>query len=148
MFRNYMKIALRNLVREKGYAIINIAGLTTGIASCILILLFITNELTYDRHHENADRIYRVGVEARFGDSHFFSALTSGAMKDALDYEFSELEQSTRLSYLSRPVVRIGDRNLLRIISSLQTQIFSTFSRCRLFQEILLRLLPGQIQWS
>jgi putative ABC transport system permease protein len=113
MFRNYMKIALRNLVREKGYAIINIAGLTTGIASCILILLFITNELTYDRHHENADRIYRVGVEARFGDSHFFSALTSGAMKDALDYEFSELEQSTRLSYLSRPVVRIGDRNFV-----------------------------------
>jgi putative ABC transport system permease protein len=113
MFRNYMKIALRNLVREKGYAIINIAGLTIGIASCILILLFITNELTYDRHHEKADRIYRVGVEAVFGDSHILSALTSGAMKDALDYEFSEVEQSTRLSYLARPVIKLGDRSFV-----------------------------------
>jgi putative ABC transport system permease protein len=113
MFRNYLKVALRNLIRERGYAIINIAGLTIGIASCILILLFITNELTYDRHHEKADRIYRIGVEAMFGDSHFFSSYTSGAMKDALDYEFSEVEQSMRLSYLSRPVVKLGDKTFV-----------------------------------
>ena len=108
MFGNYFKVAIRNLLREKGYAFINIAGLSVGIASCILILLFILNELSYDLHHEKSERIFRAGVEAVFGDSHFNSALTSGVLKDALDYEFSEVEQACRLYYSIRPVVRSG----------------------------------------
>ena len=60
MFRNYLTIAIRNLLRQKLYSAINIFGLALGMACCILILLFVQDELSYDRYHKNADRIYRV----------------------------------------------------------------------------------------
>ena len=60
MLTNYLKIAYRNLVRQKGYAFINIAGLVVGIACCVLIGTYLYEELSYDRHHTQADRIYRV----------------------------------------------------------------------------------------
>jgi putative ABC transport system permease protein len=60
MLRNYLKIALRNLLKHKGYTFINVFGLAVGIACCVLILLFVRDELSYDRFHEKADRIYRV----------------------------------------------------------------------------------------
>ena len=60
MIKNYLKIALRNLRRHPAYAFINVTGLAVGMACCLLILLFVRDELSYDRHHENADRIYRI----------------------------------------------------------------------------------------
>ncbi len=60
MFRNYLKIAVRNLLKFKAYAVINIVGLAVGIAACLLILLYVQDELSYDKFHQNADRIYRV----------------------------------------------------------------------------------------
>lgn len=59
MLKNYLKIALRNLSRHKGYSFINVFGLATGVACFVLILLFVRDELSYDRYHEKADRIYR-----------------------------------------------------------------------------------------
>ncbi|MGB3863131.1 MAG: ABC transporter permease [Candidatus Aminicenantaceae bacterium] len=58
MIKNYIKIALRNLSRHKGYSFINIAGLAIGMACCILILLWVQDELSFDRFHKNADSIY------------------------------------------------------------------------------------------
>jgi hypothetical protein len=63
MFSNYIKIAIRNILRHKVYSIINIVGLAVGMASTILILLWVQFELSYDRYHENADRIYRLGLK-------------------------------------------------------------------------------------
>lgn len=63
MFKNYVKVALRNLGRNKGYTAINIGGLALGIACCVLILLYVRDELTYDRYHEHVERIYRIGTE-------------------------------------------------------------------------------------
>ncbi|WP_207435035.1 ABC transporter permease [Sabulibacter ruber] len=60
MFKNYLKVAWRNLIRQKVYSSINIAGLTIGLTACILISLYVVDELSYDRFHANADRIYRV----------------------------------------------------------------------------------------
>lgn len=62
MFKNYLKIALRNIRNHKGYSFINIFGLAVGMACCILILLWVQDELRYDRFHENADQIYRVAL--------------------------------------------------------------------------------------
>jgi putative ABC transport system permease protein len=62
MFKNYLKIALRNIVRQKVYSSINIAGLAIGMACFILISLWVRDELSYDRFHENGDRIYRPRV--------------------------------------------------------------------------------------
>jgi putative ABC transport system permease protein len=113
MLKNQILMAIRNLARQKGYSFINIAGLTIGIASCILILLFVTSELSYDRHHDKSNRIYRAGIEAVFGDSHFSSAYTSGAMKEALDYEMGEVEEACRLYRITRPVIGIDDRSFI-----------------------------------
>ena len=60
MLKNYFKIGARNLRRHKGYTFINITGLAVGMACCLLIVLFVQDELSYDRFHEKADRIYRV----------------------------------------------------------------------------------------
>ena len=68
MLKNYLKIALRNLWKFKQVTFINIFGLAVGMAACILILLFVQNELSYDRYHENADRIYRISREWRNTD--------------------------------------------------------------------------------
>ncbi len=113
MFRNHIVIAFRSLIRQKGFSLINLAGLTIGISSCLLIILFVSSELNYDRHHEKSGRIYRVGIEALFGDSHFFSAVTSGAMKDALDYEFSEVEEACRLYHIIRPVIKVKESSFV-----------------------------------
>jgi putative ABC transport system permease protein len=60
MWRNYLKVALRNLQRQKGFTFINVAGLAVGMACCVLILLYVQDERSYDRHHAKADRIYRL----------------------------------------------------------------------------------------
>lgn len=60
MLKNYLKIAVRNLRKQKGYAFINVFGLAAGLACCLLILLFVRDELSYDRYHENADQVFRV----------------------------------------------------------------------------------------
>ena len=66
MIKNYFKIALRNLVKRKGYSFINIFGLATGMAVCLLIVLYVQSELSYDEHHEKADDIYRVALHRTY----------------------------------------------------------------------------------
>ena len=65
MFMNYIKVAVRNILKHKGYSMLNIFGLAVGMACCLLILLYIKDELSFDRYHENADRIFRVIEEVR-----------------------------------------------------------------------------------
>ena len=60
MLRNYLKVAWRNLLRHKGYSFINIFGLAAGLGSCLMMLLWVRDELSYDRFHSNAAAIYRV----------------------------------------------------------------------------------------
>src|SRR5688572_20059702 len=60
MLRNYIKIALRNMSRDKAYSFINIFGLSVGVTCCLLLALYIQDEMTYDKHHKDADNIYRV----------------------------------------------------------------------------------------
>ena len=67
MLTNYLKVAVRNFLRHKMYSFINIFGLAVGIACCLLILLFIQDEISYDSFHKNADRIYRVNTDLKFG---------------------------------------------------------------------------------
>ncbi|HXF28954.1 MAG TPA: ABC transporter permease, partial [Chlamydiales bacterium] len=64
MIKSYLKIAWRNLVKHKAFAAINIAGLAIGMTCSIFILLWVQNELSYDRFHKNADQIYRITAKA------------------------------------------------------------------------------------
>ena len=69
MFFNYLKTTLRSMKRQKVYSLINIIGLSIGMACCILILLWVADELGYDRYHEKSNRVYRVYVTGRINDN-------------------------------------------------------------------------------
>jgi len=76
MFKNYFKIALRNILRHKAYSFLNISGLSIGMACSILILLWVQNELSYDRFNTNAAQIYRITCDA----SDFKAAINPAGM--------------------------------------------------------------------
>lgn len=105
-----MKIAFRNLIRQKGYSFINIAGLAIGVTCCILILLYVVDELSYDRYNEKADRIYRVGVKGIVGNHEFNQVITAAPMAAALVRDYPEVIEATRFATFGYPVVRYKDK--------------------------------------
>jgi len=108
MLTNYLKIALRNLQRQKGYTFINVAGLAVGLACCLLILLFIRDELSYDRHHENAERMYRLTINYHDG-SHW--APIGPPVGPALMAQMPEIERVARIfPFGTRTVLRYEER--------------------------------------
>lgn len=129
MFWSYVKIAIRNVVRQKLYSTINILGLAIGVAACITILLYVKNELSYDRYHEKADRIYRVFLSATIGGNDMAIALTAPPMGAALLEEFPEVEAVTRIGYIGGyPVIRSGDRVYSEeLYTSADSTIFDVF---------------------
>lgn len=110
MLRNYIVVALRNLWRHRGYALINIFGLAIGLASSIFILLYVVNELTYDRFHAKADRIYRVWISGSMPATEMRHAVTAPPMAEALLNDYPEVEQVVRLRKQGGWLVRKGDR--------------------------------------
>ncbi|NUO80581.1 ABC transporter permease, partial [candidate division KSB1 bacterium] len=97
MLKNYLKIALRNLLRHKGYSFINVVGLAIGMACCILILLWVRDELSYDAFHPESDRIYRVVQEQRFSGSVQQVAVVAAPVAPALANDFPEVEIAVRI---------------------------------------------------
>jgi putative ABC transport system permease protein len=105
MLKNYLKIALRNLFKYKVYSIINIFGLSVGLACCILIMLFIRDELNYDKFHKNADQIYRVVVEFKYRDRPDHFAQTQAPLAPALLNEFPEVLNAVRFARRSEELI-------------------------------------------
>ena len=98
MIRNYLKIAWRNIRKHKLYAAINTLGLATGIACCLLILLHVQDELSFDGFHQNADNIYRVlETRDRPGQGEFVSTYTMGAAGPAMTADLPEVQDHVRL---------------------------------------------------
>lgn len=110
MFRNYFKIAVRNLRKNKGYTVINLLGLTIGIVCCILIMLYIYDELSFDRFHTHSERIYRIvdsetspdQVERHYG-------ITAAPVGPTMEEEFPDVINSARLITFGRHTVQNGD---------------------------------------
>ena len=101
LLQNSFKTAIRNLKRQKVYSFINIAGLSVGLACCILIVLYVHFELSFDGHHQNADRIYRV-IEIEYRDGkQDFSASAPAPLGPALAQEFPEISRSVRFFHPS-----------------------------------------------
>jgi putative ABC transport system permease protein len=108
MFNNYLKIALRNIFKHKGYSLINIIGLAIGMACCLLILLYVNDELSYDRYHENADRIYRVIEEVRLEGVGEESSSMPFPTGDTLPMEYPDaVEASVRFFNFQLPSVSV-----------------------------------------
>jgi putative ABC transport system permease protein len=101
MLKNYLKTAIRSLKRQKVYSFINIAGLSLGLVCCILIILYVRFELSYDHYHQNADRIYRIiEIEINEGKKDF-SATTPAPLAPALTAEFPEIVSAVRFFHPS-----------------------------------------------
>ncbi len=97
MFRNYVKIAFRNLWKNRVYSGINVFGLAVGLATCLLITLYVADELSYDRHHKRADRIYRVVHHASWDQGNLNLAPTSAPYGPTLKQNYPEIEQAVRI---------------------------------------------------
>ena len=97
MIKNYFKIAFRNIWKNKGYSAINIFGLAAGLATCLLIILYVWDELSYDRFHEKAERIYRVNSDIKFGGTDLHLAVCSDPMGPTLKKDYPQVEQFTRI---------------------------------------------------
>ncbi len=97
MFKNYLKIAVRNLLKRKGYSLINIFGLATGMAVCLLIVLFIQSELSYDRQHEKGDAIYRVVLDRKYPGRSTAYSIIPQSIGPAIQKEFPEVLECTRI---------------------------------------------------
>ncbi|UCE40877.1 MAG: ABC transporter permease [Candidatus Aminicenantes bacterium] len=110
MWIHHLKIAIRNIIRHKGYAFLNIFGLAAGMACCILIGLWVLDELNYDRFHENASSICRVESSQEFNGRTLHIYWTPHPLGPALEAEIPEVKDSTRVQNLSAQLLRYEDK--------------------------------------
>ena len=110
MVKNYLKIAFRNLWKHRAYAFINVSGLAVGMACCLLIVLYIQDELRYDRHHEKADEIYRVWMDVKAPGAEFELASTMAPLGPALVADVPEVVQAARVSMGGERLVAHGEK--------------------------------------
>lgn len=113
MLINLFKHSYRTLERQIGYLLINVFGLSIGIACSMLIALFIMNELNYDKFNKNMDRIFRLVVTGKAGDQEMNYAITSAPIGPTMLKEFPELENFTRMVTRSGQVVKYLDRSFI-----------------------------------
>ena len=114
MLRNYLKIAWRNLLKNKLYSIINIFGLAIGLTCFLLISLYVVDELSYDRYLKDAARIYRIHSDIKFGGTEMKMALSSDPFGPTLKKDYPEVEQYVRLfAQNSRRFIRKGNEFLV-----------------------------------
>ena len=110
MVKNYILIAFRNAWRNKGYTLINLLGLAIGIASSIIILLFVMDELSYDRHNEHFRNIYRICISGKIQGNEIEAALSNAPMGATLKDDYPEVLDFTRLfTFDGDPIVRYED---------------------------------------
>ncbi|MFK7952021.1 MAG: ABC transporter permease [Ekhidna sp.] len=98
MFKNYFLVAIRHLKRQPGYALLNILGLTIGIASALLIVLYLNHETSFDKHHEDGDKVYRISSDIAEPDNAFRWAVTQAPLGRTVKEEFQEVSQYTRFA--------------------------------------------------
>lgn len=101
MLKNYIKIALRNLRKHPGYTFINVSGLAVGLACSLLILIYVRDEVSYDRFWSHPDRIYRVLMDGKISDRELHAPITPAPMAPTIANEFPEIEASARVFTLS-----------------------------------------------
>lgn len=105
MFKNNLKIGWRNILKNKGFFAINTTGLAIGIATCLVILLFVADELSYDRFNEKADSIVRVVLRGKMNGELIKEAVTPAPVAPTLQSEFPEVEVGTRLRNFGTPKI-------------------------------------------
>ncbi len=110
MLKNYLKIAVRNFVKHKLYSFINICGLAIGLACALFILLWVRDEISFDRFHKNADVIYRMNWDFKFNNNEGIGPGTPPPLASALTNEIPEVVAATRVFPVSKMIVRYEDK--------------------------------------
>ncbi|QMW03182.1 ABC transporter permease [Spirosoma foliorum] len=137
MFLNYLKIAWRTLRKQQGFTFINIFGLAVGLACCMLIMLYVLDELSFDRYNAKADRIYRIQSDIKFGGNDMHFAVSPDPMGETLKKDYPQVEQFVRLHQRGTwSVKRAGETTNLR-----EDNI--TFADSTLFDVFTLPLVSG-----
>jgi putative ABC transport system permease protein len=130
MFRNYLKVAWRNLLRNKIFSVINIVGLAIGLACFLLISLYVLDELGFDKFYDHSDRIYRLNADIRFGGADLHMPFTSDMMGQVLKKDYPQIEEYARLysssgsklikkgnEYIDEPKVVHADSTFFRVFN-------------------------------
>lgn len=111
MLKNYITTAFRNMFKNRGFSLINITGLAIGMASCLLIFLFVRDELSYDTYHEKSDRIYRLAVDFKMRSQEMATAtagpITAGVLIDL----YPEVEDAVRFRSMGDVILQFGDNS-------------------------------------
>lgn len=129
MFQNYMKVTLRTIRRHKGFSFINVIGLAVGMACVVIILLWVQYELSFDKHHEKAERIFRVASESHANPSPTKMVVTPPPMAPALVQEFPEIKASARLSRGGRnKLFSFGNKHFYESFYAVDPSFFEIFT--------------------
>lgn len=151
MLKNYLKIAVRNLLKHKTFSIINIAGLAVGMTACLLIVLYVWDELSFEDQHEKADRIYRLNCEyflPKNAGSEAY-AVTGPGVAPLIAKDYPEIESVVRIRNLGIISLknRIQQNNFTRTLF-LPIRRFLTSLRFRWLTGTLWPLWPIPSRWS
>lgn len=126
MFRNYLKVAFRYLARHKEYTAINILGLAVGITCCVLIMLFVRSELSYDAFHSKSDRLYRMWQHEKYQGEDFINTSTPLPMAQALQSNFAEIESTCRV-FSFNPIVKVSQQSFTEDVRMVDSSFFRLF---------------------
>ena len=113
MLRNYLLTTYRNMLRKPVFSLINISGLAIGMAAFMMIVLYVADELSYDRFHQKSDRIFRVTIHGVFANNVFNTTYTAAPLAQALISEFPEVEQVSRIMLRNQHSVAIGNQTFI-----------------------------------
>ncbi len=113
MIKNYLKITFRNIIKQKGYSFINIFGLAIGMAVSILILLWVQDELSFDRFHKNIENIHLVGLRQDYGTGQIKVPMTPAALAPALKKEFPEIVNAARRQRCGNVQLKYGEKGFM-----------------------------------
>lgn len=129
MLSNYIKVAFRNIFRHKGYTFLNVAGLALGITCCLLILLWVMDELSYDQFHKNKNSIYRVEQDQFYSGKVFHVNVTPYPMAQGLIDEIPEVKDATPYPSAGTLLLRYGEKaffeNTIRAVTPAFLRMFS-----------------------
>lgn len=129
MVKNNIKMAYRSMVRQKFYSFLNLTGLAIGMAACIFIAIFVKDELSFDKHFEDSDRIFRIAANLKFGDNVFNLSFAPDPMAKTVKEEFPEVEEAARTRGNSTQLISYNNNYIRQDhITWADQEFFSIFS--------------------
>lgn len=138
MFQNYFKVALRNILKHKFYSGLNIAGLALGLASCFIIGLYILDELTFDKFHEDHENIYSIALHGRIGGQEIFTSSSCPPIAQTMVHGIPGVEEAVRIRPFRNLVMKYEDKAF--------TEQNALIADSNFFQMFSFRLLEGQVE--